>query len=275
MRHNPALVAALLLLLLGGGPVARGDDKPTSPDLGKIQPPGGVPLPVVGTQRRIHRGRPGQGEGGWRPYPKTTSRSGSANWNGSSARNSKTGCRCKTGLPHRLRDSPERGVRRPRVGRQAADALLKRAQTMPASEAKVWKEVFEAVLKKEIGQTDTGIHAGGPAWAVTLVLVPVDALHEGPKYSAERGRKYGPAWATDRGGRRPLEGPGGPIRGHPPRRRGQPHPRWTTTSTRNSSSGPGSRPRPGRASRSAPPRVRTATAVDPLDLLGPPKGCTG
>jgi len=48
MRYNPPLVAALLLLLLGGGHVARGDDKPTSPDLGKIQPPGGVPLPVVG-----------------------------------------------------------------------------------------------------------------------------------------------------------------------------------------------------------------------------------
>ena len=61
---------------------------------------------------------------------------------------------------------------------------------MPASEAKVWKEVFEAVLKKEIGQTDTGTRAGGPAWAVPLVLIPVDALHEGPKYSPERGRKY-------------------------------------------------------------------------------------
>src|SRR5436309_597208 len=47
MRHRPPLVTALLLLLCGG-PVARGDGKPTSQDLGKIQPPGGVPLPVVG-----------------------------------------------------------------------------------------------------------------------------------------------------------------------------------------------------------------------------------
>ena len=61
---------------------------------------------------------------------------------------------------------------------------------MPASEAKVWKEAFEALLKKEIGQTDTTNYAGGPAWAVPLVLIPVDALHEGQKYSAGRGKKY-------------------------------------------------------------------------------------
>jgi hypothetical protein len=61
---------------------------------------------------------------------------------------------------------------------------------MPPSEAKAWKEAFEAVLKKEIGQTDTTTYAGGPAWAVPLVLIPVGALHEGQKYSAERGKKY-------------------------------------------------------------------------------------
>jgi hypothetical protein len=72
----------------------------------------------------------------------------------------------------------------------AADDLLKRARTMPASEAKVWKEAFEAVLRKGIGQADTTTYAGGPAWAVPLVLIPVDALHDGQRYSAERGRKY-------------------------------------------------------------------------------------
>src|SRR5688572_5891920 len=54
MRHRPTLlVAVLLLLLLGGIPVAGGDDKPPPKDLGKIQPPGGVPLPIVrpGTNR--------------------------------------------------------------------------------------------------------------------------------------------------------------------------------------------------------------------------------
>jgi hypothetical protein len=71
-----------------------------------------------------------------------------------------------------------------------AENLFKRAQSMPASEAKVWKEAFESLLKKEIGQTDTTIYAGGPAWAVPLVLIPVDALHEGQKYSVKRGKKY-------------------------------------------------------------------------------------
>ena len=42
---------------------------------------------------------------------------------------------------------------------KTADILFQRAQTMPASEAKVWKEAFEALLKK-IGQTDTNLEAG-------------------------------------------------------------------------------------------------------------------
>jgi hypothetical protein len=73
---------------------------------------------------------------------------------------------------------------------KAADNLFQRARTMPATEAKVWKEAFEGLLKKEIGQTATENYAGGPAYAVPLVLIPVDALHEGQKYSAESGKKY-------------------------------------------------------------------------------------
>ena len=51
------------------------------------------------------------------------------------------------------------------------------------------------MLKKEIGIKQTGQDeysylAGGPPWAVPLVLIPVDALHEGQKYSVERGKKY-------------------------------------------------------------------------------------
>src|SRR5262249_45123958 len=67
---------------------------------------------------------------------------------------------------------------------------FRRAQTMPASEAKAWKQAFEAVLKQAIGQTDTEVLDGGPAYAVPLVLIPVEALHEGQKYSAARGQKY-------------------------------------------------------------------------------------
>src|SRR5262245_36278228 len=47
MRHSPTLFVAVLLFL-AGIPVAQGDDKTTAKDLSKIQPPGGVPLPVVG-----------------------------------------------------------------------------------------------------------------------------------------------------------------------------------------------------------------------------------
>lgn len=73
---------------------------------------------------------------------------------------------------------------------RASDRLLKRARTMPAFEARAWKTAFESVLKKEIGQTATEFADGGPSYAVPLVLVPVDTLHDGPRYSVPRGRKY-------------------------------------------------------------------------------------
>jgi hypothetical protein len=78
---------------------------------------------------------------------------------------------------------------------KAADNLYKRACNMSAAEAKAWKEAFESLLKKEIGVKkigqDTFINLpGGPPWAVPLVLIPIEALHEGQKYSAERGKKY-------------------------------------------------------------------------------------
>jgi RNA polymerase sigma factor (sigma-70 family) len=72
----------------------------------------------------------------------------------------------------------------------AADNLFKRLQSMPASEAKAWQQTFEAVLQKKIGQTDKTTCDGGPAYAVPLVLIPMDAFHEGQTYSAERGKKY-------------------------------------------------------------------------------------
>jgi hypothetical protein len=52
------------------------------------------------------------------------------------------------------------------------------------------RAAFEALLKKEIGQTAITNYPGGPAYAVPLVLIPIDALHEGQKYSAECGKKY-------------------------------------------------------------------------------------
>ena len=63
---------------------------------------------------------------------------------------------------------------------KAADILFQRAQTIPPSEAKIWKEAFERLLNNKIEQ----------ACLVPLVLIPVDALYEGQKYSAERAKKY-------------------------------------------------------------------------------------
>ncbi|MHB1560083.1 MAG: hypothetical protein ACYC61_21745 [Isosphaeraceae bacterium] len=73
---------------------------------------------------------------------------------------------------------------------EASDRLLKRAHTMLAFEARAWKMAFESVLKKEIGQTATEFADGGLSYAVPLVLVPVDALHDGPRYNVARGKKY-------------------------------------------------------------------------------------
>jgi hypothetical protein len=193
MRHSPTLVTRVLLLLfLGGLPVAQGDDKPTSKDLGKIQPPGGVPLPLV---------RPGTTEIGVDELNKVRERLEAVpkedleKWVVELERIMDQ--KLKDGLPSARQTCRTDFVIHLSVAfddlkwnAKAADDLFQRAQTMPASEAKVWKEAFEALLKKKIGQTDTTLLVGGPAWAVPLVLIPVDALHEGRKYSVERGKKY-------------------------------------------------------------------------------------
>jgi hypothetical protein len=193
MRHSPTLFTAVLLLLfLGGIPVARGDDKPASKDLGKIQPPAGVPLPLV---------KPGTTTIGVDQLNKVRKRLEAVpekdleKWVVELERIMDK--KLKDGVPSARQVCRTDFVIHLSVvfddlkwNAKTADNLFKRAQTMPASEAKVWKEAFEALLKKEIGQTDTTNYAGGPAWAVPLVLIPVEALHEGQKYSAERGKKY-------------------------------------------------------------------------------------
>jgi hypothetical protein len=191
MRHSPTLVTAVLVLLfLGGSHVAQGDDKPTSNDLGKIQPPGGPPLPLE------EPGKPGIKV---ELLEKVRKRLESApaetldNWvveleriMGEKLQGDLAKQACRTYFVMRMSvafDDLKWNAR-------AADKLFKRAQTLPASEAKAWKKAFAAVLKKDIGQTDKTNYAGGPAYAVPLVLIPVEALHEGQKYSAERGKKY-------------------------------------------------------------------------------------
>ena len=71
MRHSPiSSLAVLLLLFQGAIHVAPGDDKPTSNDLGKIRPPGGVPLTLGDPEPRL----PWTWEQGersvWRPHPR-------------------------------------------------------------------------------------------------------------------------------------------------------------------------------------------------------------
>ena len=193
MRHGSTRFAAVLLpLLLGGIHVAQGDDKPTSKDLSTIQPPGGMPLRVSagpGTEISVDY------------LKKATKRLEAVpakdleKWVVELERI--MGKKLKDGVPSARQACRTDFVTRVSVAfddlkwnAKTADILFKRAQAMPASEAKVWKEAFEVLLKKEIGQTDTTNYAGGPAWAVPLVLIPVDALHVGQRYSPERGKKY-------------------------------------------------------------------------------------
>src|SRR5437762_12280214 len=192
MRHSPTLfTVVLLLLVLGEVDVAQGDDKPTSKDLSKIQRPGGVPLFLgrKGEEIRV------DGIEKARKRLEAVPAEDLERWVVELERIMDK--KLKDGLP-----SPRQTLRTDFVihvsvafddlkwNAKTAGDLFKRAQTMPATEAKVWKEAFEALLKKKIGQTDTEVFDGGPAWAVPLVFIPVDALHEGQKYSAGRGKKY-------------------------------------------------------------------------------------
>jgi hypothetical protein len=190
MRHSPPLFTALLLLLpLGDIDVTQGDDKPTSKDLGKIEPPGGVPLDF---------GRPGtpiqmDALEKARKRLESVAAEDLDKWvvelerimnkklDGELAKQA-----CRTYFVSRMSVTFDEL----KWNAKAADNLFQRARTVPATEAKVWKEAFAGLLKKEIGQSATTNYAGGPAYAVPLVLIPVEALHEGQKYSAERGQKY-------------------------------------------------------------------------------------
>lgn len=188
---RPILFSVVLLpLFLGGIQVARGDDKPSPEDLRKIQPPGGTPLlleepgrPGIQVElltkvRRRLEAAPAEALDKWVVELERIMDKG---LEGELAKQA-----CRTFFVTRMSAAFDEL----KWNAKAADNLFQRAQTMPASEAKVWKKVFEALLKKEIGQTATTNYAGGPAYAVPLVLIPVEALHEGQKYSVERGKKY-------------------------------------------------------------------------------------
>src|SRR4051812_45026668 len=160
MRYNPPLVAALLLLLPGGGNVARGDDKPTSKNLGRIQPPGGVPLPVVGPKGEYTV----DGLDKARRRLEAVPQEDLEKWVVELERI--TGTKLNDGVPSARQVCRTDFVIHLSVAfddlkwnARAADDLFNRARTLPAAEAKAWKEAFEAVLRKEIGQTDTSTSA--------------------------------------------------------------------------------------------------------------------
>ena len=190
MRHSPPLFTALLLLLpLGDLAVTQGDDKPTSKDLGKIEPPGGVPLDFgrPGTPIKtdaLEKARKRLESAAAEDLDKWVvelERIMNKKLDGELAKQA-----CRTYFVSRMSVAFDDL----KWNAKAADSLFQRARTVPATEAKVWKEAFAGLLKKEIGQSATTNYAGGPAYAVPLVLIPVEALHEGQKYSAERGQKY-------------------------------------------------------------------------------------
>lgn len=193
MRPSSTRFTAVpLLLFLGGIHVAHGDDKPTSKGLSTIQPPGGVPLRVsAGPGTKISVDFLRQATKRLEAVPAEDLEKWVVELERITDKKLKDGVAsarqaCRTDFVTRLSvafDDLEWNAK-------TAGNLFKRAQTLSASEAKVWKEAFEVLLKKEIGQTDTTLSPGGPEWAVPLVLIPVDALHEGQKYSPERGKKY-------------------------------------------------------------------------------------
>ena len=170
---------------------AERDEKPTSNDLGKIRPPGGVPLFFGGPGKEISVHAVERARQRLEAAPPADLERWIVELERIIDKKLKDGLPsarqvCRTDFVIHMSVAFD-GVK---WNSKRADNLFQRAQTMPASEAKVWKEAFEALLKKEIGQTDTSICDGGPAWAVPLVLIPVDALYEGQKYSAERAKKY-------------------------------------------------------------------------------------
>lgn len=163
--------------LLAGVHFGQRGDQPASHDLGKIRPPGGVPL--------FPSGLP------------ITVQAGDAARKRLEAAPAKVLDQWVAELERLTGKKPEewveqQGWRTEFVSRvsvafdglkwnaKSADNLFQRAKTMPSSEAKSWKEALERVLNDEVE----------PACRVPLVLIPVDAIYEGQKYSAERAQKY-------------------------------------------------------------------------------------
>jgi len=152
------------------------DEKPTSNDLGGIRPPGGVPLFPAGVAisvlacdaatKRLEAA-PAKDLDKWVVELERLTGKKPEGWVEQQG--------WRTEFVNRMSVAFD-GLK---WNAKAADILFNRAQTIPPSEAKGWKAAFEKVLNGEV-----------IACRVPLVLIPVDALYEGQKYSAERAKKY-------------------------------------------------------------------------------------
>jgi hypothetical protein len=163
--------------LLSGIYFAPPVDKPMSKDLGTIRPPGGVPVfpsrsPITvqagDAARQRLEAAPAKDLDKWVAELERITGKKPDSWV------EKQGWR--TEFVSRMSVAFDRL----NWNAKTADVLFNRAQTIPPPEAKAWKEAFERVLNEEME----------PACMVPLVLIPVDALYEGQKYSAERAKKY-------------------------------------------------------------------------------------
>jgi hypothetical protein len=153
------------------------DEKPAASDLGKIRPPGGAPLFQSGVAITV------QAMDAVRKRLEAAPAKDLDKWVAELER-------IMGSKPDS--DLERQGWRTEFVSRvsvafdglkwnaKAADILFQRAQTIPSSEAKLWKEAFEKALNDKVETV----------CRVPLVLILVDALYEGQKYSAERAQKY-------------------------------------------------------------------------------------
>ncbi|MBM3983399.1 MAG: hypothetical protein FJ304_24645 [Planctomycetes bacterium] len=177
------------LALLGIGTVllmpdecVRADDKPVQQEFRKITPPGGAPLVLwIGPMRTKLNEDALRGPA---KRLEAAPKEELAKWVRELERitDKKLGsedakAECLTWFVTRMSVAFGAGHK---WNAKAAGDLFRRAQSMPASDAKAWREAFEGVMKTKIEN----------AYEVPLVLIPVDALHENHKYSADRAQKY-------------------------------------------------------------------------------------
>lgn len=181
---RPCIVSSIVLLI----PLvtfAQAADKPATP-IKTIQPPGGVPVipsgatitsEMVKTLTKRLESAPG---GELDKWVTQLERAMNKKLNGL-ANNG-----CRTCVANRLTvmfDNDEWNASK-------AARLLHRIQSMPAAVVQEWKQALEVVLGKEIGQSDQEVFDGGPAYAVPLVLAPVDSLFKNDTYDSDAAKKY-------------------------------------------------------------------------------------